>query len=686
MNIVGVDIGGTFTDLVGVIDGEVVTAKTSTVPADPTAGVAESLRLANCESRRLAEILHGSTIAINTVLERKGAHTALLTTRGFRDVYAIGRSNRIEAFNLFFHRPKPLTRREMTFEIDERLNAAGEVIRPVDEQQVETIARGLRAAGVEAVAVCLLHSYANPAHERLAGEVLRRINPDMFVTLSHEILREFREYERTSTTVLNAYVGPRVRSYLSTLETFLRREDFNGQIHMMRSNGGVMSIRKALEEPVSMMESGPVAGMIGAGRLAAHLGIARAIGFDMGGTTAKTSLITDGMPAVEEGYVIGTPASGQPMQLPVVDIVEVGAGGGSIAWVDRTGGLHVGPTSAGADPGPACYGKGSRDPVVTDADLVLGRINPDRFLGGGMKLDVAAAREAVREKVGGPLGLSIEGAALGVATIADSAMSLAVRAVSVNKGVDPRGTTMIAFGGAGPLHAVNIARQIFIPRVVVPKAPGTFSALGMLMASWRQDFVRTFVGRIGSLDAAATQAVLSELATEGRAQLKRDGISEQGADFRFFADLRYVGQEHALPIRVGHADMLTGDTSALRDLFHVEHDKRYGQAAVEEQIEMINLRLALTSARSDTIAEEWMAQAWQPDDHAPELSRKVIYGDAARPMESRVLWRPAMKPGDVVAGPAVIEEPNSTILIHPGDRVTVTPAGHLIIDLGLADK
>jgi N-methylhydantoinase A len=680
MNIVGIDIGGTFTDLVGIIDGEVVTSKTSTVPADPTAGVAESLRLANCDPHKLAEVLHGSTIAINTVLERKGAQTALLTTTGFRDVYAIGRSNRIEAFNLFFHRPRPLTPRSMTFEVDERLDAAGRVIRPLDEPQVATIAHKLREAGVEAVAVCFLHSYANPEHERLAGAVLRRINPDMFVTLSHEILREFREYERTSTTVLNAYVGPRVRNYLGTLEAYLRRENFDGKVHMMRSNGGVMSIRKAQEEPVSMMESGPVAGMIGAGRLASHLGIARGIGFDMGGTTAKASLITDGMPAIEEGYVIGSPASGQPMQLPVVDIVEVGAGGGSIAWVDQTGGLHVGPKSAGADPGPACYGKGSPDPVVTDADLVLGRINPDRFLNGGMKLDVAAARKAVHEKVGKPLGLSIEEAALGIVTIADSAMSLAVRAVSVNKGVDPRDTTLIAFGGAGPVHAVNIARQIFIPRVVVPKVPGTFSALGMLMASWRQDFVRTFVGRVGALDAAATQGALAELAAEGRAQLERDGISEQ-ADFRFFADLRYVGQEHALPIRIEQAPMLTGDTSALRELFHVEHDKRYGQAAVEEQLEIVNLRLVLTSARPDTIAEEWMAQPWSPTEAAGEARRNVIYDDTAAPIESRVLWRPAMEPGDVVVGPAVIEEPNSTILIHPGDRVTVTTTGHLVIDL-----
>ena len=346
--------------------------------------------------------------------------------------------------------------------------------------------------GVEAVAVSLLHSYANPAHERAAGDILRRVNPHMFVTLSHEILREFREYERTSTTVLNAYVGPRVRAYLTTLESYLRREKFAGKVHIMRSNGGVMSLEQAQDQPVTMMESGPVAGMIGAGRLARLLGIERCIGFDMGGTTAKASLILRGEPAVEEGYVIGRQSDGQPMQLPVVDIVEVGAGGGSIAWVDATGGLHVGPRSAGADPGPACYGKGSPDPVVTDADLVLGRINPKRFLNGNMPLERHRGKRRVsRRGSARGSGCTVAEAALGVVTIADAAMSLAVRAVSVNKGVDPRDTAMIAFGGAGPLHAVAIAREIFVPKVVIPKLPGTFSALGMLMASWRQDFVRT---------------------------------------------------------------------------------------------------------------------------------------------------------------------------------------------------
>lgn len=685
MNITGIDIGGTFTDLVGCIDGKIVTSKTSTTPADPTKGVARSLELAECDLPSLGEVLHGSTIAINTVLERKGASTALITTKGFRDVYAIGRGNRIEAFNLWFHRPKPLVERRFTYEVNERMNANGDVMTPLDAKEVEALAVELRTQKIDAVAVCFLHSYANPDHEKRVGEILRKADPSLFVTLSHEILREFREYERTSTTSLNAYVGPRVRNYLNTLDAYLRSAKFGGKLHLMRSNGGVMSLDQARMQPVSMMESGPVAGMIGAGRLAVHLGLEQCIGFDMGGTTAKSSLITRGQPAIEDGYVIGEHASGQPMQLPVVDIVEVGNGGGSIAWVDPAGGLHVGPQSAGADPGPVCYGKGSVDPVVTDADLVLGRINGGRFLNGAMQLNVEAARKAIDEKVGKPLGLSTIEAALGVATIADNNMSLSVRAVSVNKGVDPRETAMIAFGGAGPLHAIAIAREIFIPQVIIPKLPGTFSALGMLMASWRQDFVRTLVGRLGGLDPRLVERVFNELAADGKAQMQRDGIGSDVADFRFYADLRYVGQEHALPIRIETADMLTGNTDLVRQRFHDEHDQRYGQAAVEEQLEIVNLRLVLTAPREDTLAEQWLAEKWVPTDNVPETSREVYYDDAKKPLKARVLWRPSMPTGMEIIGPAVIEEPNSTILIHPGDKVTVTEAGHLIVDLAQKD-
>jgi N-methylhydantoinase A len=683
MNVVGIDIGGTFTDLVGCVDGRIVTSKTSTVPADPTRGVAESLSLAHCRMPSLDEVLHGSTIAINTVLEKKGARTALITTRGFRDTYAIGRGNRIEAFNLFFHRPKPLISRELTFEVTERVNARGEALVPLAESEVTGLSTLLRALEVEAVAVCLLHAYANPAHERRIGEMLRAAHPDLFVTLSHEIVREYREYERTSTTAINAFVGPRVQTYLRRLEGYLRTEKFEGKINIMRSNGGVMSIGTAQEQPVAMMESGPVAGMIGAGRLAAMLGLERAIGFDMGGTTAKASLITNGAPAIEEGYVIGGEASGQPMQLPVVDIVEVGAGGGSIAWCDAIGGIHVGPQSAGADPGPASYGKGSQEPVVTDADLILGRINAERFLNGAMKLDRAAAEHAVEGKIAGPLRLGVPEAALGIVQIADAAMSLAVRAVSINKGVDPRSSAMIAFGGAGPLHAVAIAREIFIPKVVVPKVPGTFSALGMLMAPWRQDFVRTLYGLLGKLDARQVEAVFDELAAAARQLVKRDGIEASAVESVFLADLRYVGQEHTIAIPVADVTLLTGDFEPLRQLFDAEHHLRYGQAAPDERLEIVNVRLVVTAGRADTLAERWLSEPWQAEAPVADMVRDVIFTDAARPVRTRVVWRPSLAAGTRIEGPAVIEEPNATTLIHPGDVATVSEAGHLVIDVAL---
>ncbi len=678
VNIVGVDIGGTFTDLVGCVDGELITAKTSTVPADPTQGVADSLRIAGCDMGALEEVLHGSTIAINTVLERKGARTALITTKGFRDVYAIGRGNRTEAFNLFFHRPQPLIPRNMTFELDERLNFRGGILTALDAAEVHDLADRLIAAEVEAVAVCLLHSYANPVHEIRVGEILRRRNPDLFVTLSHEILREYREYERTSTTALNAFVGPRVRGYLRRLDSHLRGVGFAGKVQIMRSNGGVMSIGVAQAQPVSMMESGPVAGMIGAGKLALSLGIRHCIGFDMGGTTAKTSLIIDGAPDIEDGYVIGDDqASGQPMQLPVVDIVEVGAGGGSIAWCDAAGGMHVGPQSAGADPGPACYGKGAGDPVVTDANLVLGRINPRRFLNGGMPLSVAAAEAAIAGRLGARLGLGVAEAALGIVRIADAAMSLAVRAVSVNKGVDPRDTTMVAFGGAGPLHAVSIAREIFIPTVIIPKMPGTFSALGMLMASWRQDYAQTLIGVLGKLDADEVRRIFADLRAAARAQLARDGIAMEPARFEYLADLRYVGQEHAIAIAVEDVAQVTDGSAALGRAFHAEHAQRFGQSADHEVLEIVKIRLVVTAPRAASVAEEWLTAPWSPEAAVPDETRDVTFDDAVLP--TRIVWRPSLPAGAVVAGPAVIEEPNSTILLHPGDVATVSGAGHLVI-------
>jgi N-methylhydantoinase A len=679
VSIVGIDIGGTFTDLVAFQDGRIVASKTPTVPADPTQGAATALALAGCDVAAMAELLHGSTIAINTVLEKSGAKTALITTAGFRDIYALGRGNRPDAFNLFFHRPRPLVPRELTFEVAERMTAAGETLTPFDPAEVAALARTLVAQGIEAVAVCFLHAYANPAHEIAAGAVLRGEAPGLFVTLSHEILREFREYERTSTTALNAYVGPRVSRYLTRFEGFARDARFAGKIAIMRSNGGTMSIANARRDPVAMMESGPVAGMIGAGHLARLIGVKQAIGFDMGGTTAKCTLVTDGIAPIAEGYVIGDEFSGQPMQLPVVDIVEVGAGGGSIAWCDDGGGLHVGPTSAGADPGPACYGRSGSAPAVTDADLVLGRLNGERFLDGGMRLDRAAAETALRSKIGARLGLSPVVAALGVATIVDNAMSLAVRAVSVNRGIDPRDTVMIAFGGAGPLHAAAIAREIAIPKIIVPRLPGNFSALGMLTAEWRQDFVRTLIGELGRIDAANAARAFAELQGSGEEALARDRLAD--GRFAFAADLRYRGQEHTIPIPVERPADLTTDTAATVERFHAQHDSRYGHAAPDQSIEIVNLRLVVTVPRMEDAILRWLSQPWRPQASAPEQTRPVVFDHPEQPHQARILWRPALAAGTEIVGPAVIEEANSTTLLPPGDRAIIDATGNIVITL-----
>jgi N-methylhydantoinase A len=680
MSMVGIDIGGTFTDLVGYQDGAILTAKTLTVPADPTVGAASALRIAGCDVTAIGELLHGSTIAINTVLERSGAVTALVTTEGFRDVYALGRGNRPDAFNLDFHRPRPLVPRDLTFEVSERMNAAGEVLLAIDAAAVEALGRRLAALGIEAVAICFLHSYANPAHEIVAGEMLRRVCPHLFVTTSHEILREFREYERTSTTALNAFVGPRVSNYLARFEGFAREAKFGGQIAIMRSNGGTMSIGEARRQPVAMMESGPVAGMIGAAHLARFLGIGQAIGFDMGGTTAKTALITGGVLPIEEGYLIGDAFTGQPMQLPVVDIVEVGAGGGSIAWCDDNGGLHVGPVSAGADPGPVCYGRGGALPTVTDADLVLGRLNGARFLGGGMTLDRAAAEAAIRTKLGDRLSLDAVTSAYGIATIADGAMSLAVRAVSVNRGIDPRDTAVIAFGGAGPLHAVAIAREISIPQVIVPKLPGNFSALGMLMAQWRQDFVRTLIGELDRLQSPQVAQAFNDLRNAGEAALRRDGLA--GGTFNFAADLRYRGQEHTIAIAVAGPDDLAGNTAATRRRFDAQHDRRHGHAAPDQSIEIVNLRLVVTLPRMDDAIGRWLSAPWVAEPEAPVERRAVVYEDPARPVEASIVWRQGLAAGSEIAGPAVIEEPNSTTFVPPGDRAVIDAWGNIVITLG----
>jgi N-methylhydantoinase A len=667
--IVAVDIGGTFTDFLGYdpATGEMASAKTPSTPGDLARGIRNCLEKIHLPAREIRTFVHGSTVAINTVVERKGAKTALVVTHGTRDVYKIGRGNRPEAYNIWFKRPEPLVPRHLTFEIAERLGPAGEVRIPFDEQQAAAVACSVAASGVESVAVCFLHSWSNPAHERLMGSLLAQALPNAYHSVSHEILREYGEYERTSTTVLNAYIGPTVRAYIEALEKLLAAQEFTGDLLIMQSNGGVMAPATAKKLPVAMLESGPVGGFIAAARMGVLMGYPNAIAFDMGGTTAKANLVRDGEPQMAHGYHIGGYATGQPMMLPVVDTVEVGSGGGSIARVDHVGSLRVGPESAGAEPGPACYAKGGVEPTVTDANLVLGRLDPRQFLGGEMALDAEAARAAICRRIAEPLGLSEIEAALAIVKIAVMKMSLAVRQVSVERGYDPRDFAMVAFGGAGPLHAAEVARSLHIPTVIVPNFPGHFSARGMLLADLRHDFVRTYYRPLDRTDFHDLRRIADELAA-----LARERLAESELDLRHFLEVRYAGQDFSLPVPI-HPNQL--NAGAISATFHDVHHRRFGHHNAEQPLEIVNARLTAVAV-GQAFSLPIISKTAQPAS-----ARPVYLESPVHPTEIPVHQREALPRGAHIPGPAIIQEYASTTILFAGDHAEIAPTGELILRL-----
>ena len=678
MAFVAVDIGGTFTDLVAFdpARNRFFQAKSLTTPPDFSQGIVDCIREGGLDVDVVDILIHGTTVAINTLIERTGARTALLVTRGTRDVYIIGRGNRPEAYNLFFHRARPLVSRRLTFEIDERIVAGGDVLRPQDPAQVEDVARTLAAEGVDAVAVCLLHAYANPSHEIEAGRILRRLLPDCFVSLSHEILRAYREYERISTTVVNAYIGPRVSGYLETLQKRLDGIGYGGDVAIMQSNGGVMSPEAARRRPATMMESGPVGGIIASAEVGRALGFPDVIAFDMGGTTAKASLIRDGEPTHAEGYYVGGYASGDPVMLPVVDVVEVGAGGGSIAWIDEVGALKVGPQSAGADPGPICYRRGGSLPTITDANVILRRIGADGFLGGRMQLDAEGARRGVGEGLAEALGMPVLGVADAIVRIAVNKMSLAVREVSVAKGYDPRDFAMVASGGAGPLHAAAIARELHIPTVIVPRFPAHFSALGMLMADERHDVTRTFLATLAAVEAADLIRIHDEMVEEARGMLRAAG----DAEFLCFLDLRYVGQEFSIGVSVDRAMLEAGRFGEIRARFDDLHERRYAHHAADEPVEMVNMRLAVVGRQPGFDLPALVV----PEGQGEAMRRPVHLDDWETPVDCPVYRREALPAGSAFAGPALVQEHASTTVLFEGDGCEVAATGELIISVGTA--
>src|SRR5438105_3228219 len=546
-----VDIGGTFTDIAVFDDrsGELTFGKVLSTPARLVDGINVGGAQAGSDYRSAGLFLHGSTVAINAILERTGARTALAITKGFRDIYEIGRINRPDAYNLFFRKHKPLVERALRFEVDERTLADGEIERPLDDAEIAALGETLQKLGIEACAVLFLNCYARAEHEARAKAILEANHPNMFVSASYELSQEYREFERCSTVVANAYIGPKLRRYVGEIDRHIRGAGFSGSFLVVQSTGGLYEAEQAQSQCVRMLESGPAAGVIGTQALCRALGIDNAIAFDMGGTTAKAGLIHNGEALTTGAALIGGYDEALSVQIAMMDIFEVGTGGGSIARVEE-GGLRVGPQSAGAAPGPACYGLGGTEPTVTDANLQLGRLAADRFLGGEMRLDVAAAKRALTDRVAKPLGMDVTAAAEGILRIAATAMSYAVKGVTTERGLDAGDFALVAYGGAGPLHAVQVARELGIRTVIVPTGPGVFSAFGMLFSDLRYDFVRTWFTRLEDAPFATIERVYRDLERQGRAAIAGPAVKPQKITLRRAADMRYVGQEHAVTVEL----------------------------------------------------------------------------------------------------------------------------------------
>ena len=672
------DIGGTFTDVAAFDErtGKLTFGKALSTPQRLVEGINAGVEKAGSDYKSAGLFLHGSTIAINTILERKGAKTALLITEGFRDIYEIGRINRPDAYNLFFRKHEPLVERALRFEVKERVLSDGEIERPLDEKEIEAFGRMLARLGVEATAILFLNCYAKRDHEARAKAILERNHPEMFVSASHELSEEYREFERCSTVVANAYIGPIVRGYLGEIEHRIRSGGFSGSFLIVQSTGGLYDADQAKNHCVQMLESGPAAGVIGTQALCRALGLKNAIAFDMGGTTAKAGVIYNGEALTTGAALIGGYDRALPVQIAMMDIFEVGTGGGSIARVEE-GALRVGPQSAGAAPGPACYGLGGAEPTVTDANLVLGRLAADRFLGGEMRLEVEAAQRALTERVAKPLGMNVTAAADGILRVAATAMSYAVKGVTTERGLDAGDFALVAYGGAGPLHAVQVAREIGIRTVIVPTAPGVFSAFGMLFSDLRYDFVRTWFTRLEDAPFAAIERVYRDLERQGRAAIAGTSVKPQKITLKRAADMRYVGQEHAVTVDLPLKVFERQDRRAIKRLFDAMHELRYGTSAPDEGAEIVSLRSTVTGLMRKP-PQERVARGGRAPDKAAFTGRRPVYLDG-KFRSTPTYARAALTAGNRIGGPALIEEHAATTVLLRGDRLEVDAGGHLII-------
>lgn len=708
---IGVDTGGTFTDLV-VLDeatGAVQLVKLSSTPSDPSlafAGVVErAISTLDVDPTSVNYLVHGTTVATNTIIEGKGARTALLTTEGFRDVLEIARQIRPELYNVFTDKPKPLVPRRLCQGIVERLDFRGQVLTPLDVDATRETIRKVIDQNIESVAVCLLHAYQNADHEQQVRDLIHELASDVAVSLSSDLCPEMREYYRASTTVINALVVPIVARYIERIDERMRSLGIQQELHLMTSAGGMITSREASVAPVQLIESGPAAGVTAAAHLGLNAGFANVISFDMGGTTAKAGLIENGKPRVAAHFEVGAAAmvadraAGYPVRTPVIDLVEIGAGGGSIAWVDPGGALRVGPTSAGADPGPACYGNGQEMPTVTDANLVLGRLDSEYFLGGEMKLNTELAGAAV-DRIAAPLGMTRTQAAYGIVQIANANMSAAIQLVSVQRGFDPREFALVAFGGAGPLHANALAREAQIPTTLIPPSPGVASAWGLLVSDLRIDLVRPYLRPVAAVDsetdnanADSTSQVAEDirlltrefesLISDAQTRLTSEGISEADQQIDLSFDVRYVGQSFELNVPNQQWPIADAYPAKVAAWFHETHRKTYGHATESVPVEIVSLRATATGKIPHPSSTE-LPIATNSSDDAIRQQRDVYFESNGKTnvemVRCNVYDRRQLTQGHIVTGPAIIDEVDSATVVEPEYQAKVDLFGNLLIE------
>jgi N-methylhydantoinase A len=667
--IAGIDVGGTFTDLIAInlTDGRVRLAKVPTTTGNQAYGVLAAIESAGLDLKEIGLIVHGTTTTTNALLERKLAKTGMITTRGFRDVLELGRRTRPEPYGLI-GTFRPLIPRELRLEVAERMDAEGEVVEPLDEPAVREAVQRLASAGCESLVIHFLHSYINPAHERRALEIAREIWPSRYVTAGHKVLSEYREYERGVTAAVNAAVQPILDLYIGRLQSELRARGFAHDLLVMQGNGGTVSADIAAETAANTVMSGPASGIIAAAYSATAAGIPNVITYDMGGTSTDVGLIQDGVPQVSAELEL---EYAMPIHVPMVDVHTIGAGGGSIASIGEDGLLHVGPRSAGAMPGPICYGRGGTEPTITDANLLLGRLNPDKLLGVDGRIDVARIGRIFEARIGKTLRLDATGVAAAIVRIANDRMAGAIRIVSLARGHDPRDFALFAFGGAGPLHAAALARELGIPRLLVPMRPGITNALGCVVADLRHDYVNTVNKPLSHLDDALVQTTLDCQIAEGRATLEREGVRIEGVRLLHFADMQFQGQSHILTVTLPGTDI---SSDALQKLFDKAYWERFGVELPEIRAVLVNLHTAVIGLRK-RMDLAVLCSADGADARAGE--RDVWFEGGFR--RTAILRREHLSVGATLEGPAIIEQLDCTTVIEPGNRVTVDMLGNLVV-------